>query len=82
MRNPTRERPAQITVQGRGYAVAPWGRLWFFQLQGHDEAGWTCCCEGFVKLIEQQLGLTAPKSTFEDSGPWDPAGYFGLPDVY
>ena len=37
------------------YEVKQIYRMWFFQLEGHTEAGWTCCSPEFVKLIEDHV---------------------------
>jgi hypothetical protein len=51
----TRANPARVTAKGNPYDVAQTHGMWFFQLAGHPEAGWTNCSGGFVELIEEQL---------------------------
>lgn len=51
----TRAAPAAVTARNKLYFVAMMCGLWFFQLTGHPEVGWTCCSGGFVKIVEEQL---------------------------
>jgi hypothetical protein len=47
--------PGKVTVHGQAYHVGVTSGMWFFRMDGHPEAGWTCCSRAFVTLIQEQL---------------------------
>ena len=48
--------PRTIIVHDTVYDLKQIHGMWFFQMQGHPEAGWSCCDDEFVKLIEDTAG--------------------------
>lgn len=44
-----------LGCNGEIYDVAKVGKMWFFQLQGHPDAGWTAASPEFRADIEDQL---------------------------
>ncbi len=46
-----------ITLGGKTYEVRQVCRMWFFQLEGHPESGWTCCSSEFMNIIEENNGI-------------------------
>jgi hypothetical protein len=47
--------PALFTAGDKSYLLAIDSGMWFFQLHGHPEAGWTCCSDELVEVIENLL---------------------------
>jgi hypothetical protein len=67
--DPTRAAPAGVVFGSQAYHVCHEHGQWFFQLQGHPEAGWTCAGREMVKSIEEQLDyFTKPETGFPEDG--------------
>jgi hypothetical protein len=46
-----------ITIGDKTYALQQLHGMWFFQLDGHPEAGWTCCSPKLLEFIEETNGI-------------------------